>query len=338
VTWLRFVVALLAAVAIVAACAAPALAHEIRPAYLEMREVAGGDFRVTWKVPARGEYRLALDPELPAGTTMLSPVETRATDDALVRTWTVRVPGSLRGRTVRVRGLEATMTDALFRVEFADGTAFARVLRPSEPSAEVPAAQGLLAAAATYLGLGFDHIVFAADHLLFVLGLLLLVGSVRTLAATVTSFTVAHSLTLAAATLGWVAVPAAPVEAAIALSIFFLGPEIARTWRGETSLTIRHPWVVAFAFGLIHGFGFAGAMTATGLPRAAIPPALLFFNLGVEAGQLAFVLLVLALRRALARAPFAWPVWARRLPGYAVGSLGAFWMIDRTLALVGGGR
>jgi hydrogenase/urease accessory protein HupE len=155
---------------------------------------------------------------------------------------------------------------------------------------------------------------------------------------TITAFTVAHSITLALATLGYASVPLPPLNAAIALSILFLGPEVVRRWRGGTSLTLRHPWVVAFAFGLLHGFGFASGLVSTGLPQAEIPLALLLFNLGVELGQLAFVALVALLEGSFRVLELRWPRLVERLPGYAVGTLGAYWTIQRTLILVAGGR
>ena len=158
------------------------------------------------------------------------------------------------------------------------------------------------------------------------------------LVKTITAFTVAHSITLAIATFGYAEVPVLPLNAAIALSILFLGPEIVRCWRGETSLTIRHPWVVAFAFGLLHGFGFASALTSAGLPRGDLPLALLSFNVGVEVGQLGFVGLSLAMERAFRVLEIRWPRWVQVLPGYAVGTLGAFWTMQRLVVLVGGAR
>jgi hypothetical protein len=189
--------------------------------------------------------------------------------------------------------------------------------------------------AASYLQLGVQHILLGVDHLLFVLGLLLIVRDRWMLVKTITAFTVAHSLTLAMATLGYASAPLLPLNAAIALSILFLGPEIVRVWRGETSFTIRHPWVVAFLFGLLHGFGFASGLTAMGLPKAEIPLALLLFNIGVELGQIAFVVLVVLLERAFRVLQIQWPRYAAMLPGYAVGSLGAYWTIQRTAILLG---
>jgi hydrogenase/urease accessory protein HupE len=208
-------------------------------------------------------------------------------------------------------------------------------VRPAQPWLEIAAAQSWLGVAGTYVGQGVLHILFGVDHLLFVFGLLLIVKDRWMLLKTVTAFTVAHSITLAIATLGFASAPVMPLNAAIALSILFLGPEIVRSWRGETSFTIRHPWVVAFAFGLIHGFGFAGALTSAGLPGKDLPLALLSFNVGVEIGQVSFVLLILLLERSFRQLEIRWPRWAQALPGYTVGSLGAFWTIQRAAMLLG---
>jgi hydrogenase/urease accessory protein HupE len=187
-----------------------------------------------------------------------------------------------------------------------------------------------------YIVQGIRHILFGADHMLFVLGLLLIVKNRWMLLKTVTAFTVAHSITLAIATLGYAEAPVLPLNAAIALSILFLGPEIVRSWRGETSFTINHPWVVAFAFGLLHGFGFASALTGAGLPRSDLPLALVSFNVGVELGQLGFIGLILALEHSFRILEVRWPRWAQALPGYAVGSLGAFWTIQRVAMMIAG--
>jgi hydrogenase/urease accessory protein HupE len=189
-----------------------------------------------------------------------------------------------------------------------------------------------------YLTAGIHHILLGVDHLLFVLGLLLVVKDRWMLVKTISAFTAAHSITLAIATLGYASVPAAPLNAAIALSILFLGAEVVRSSRGETSLTIRHPWVVAFAFGLLHGFGFASGLTTIGLPRTEIPLALLMFNVGVEAGQLLFVVLILRLERAFRVLEVRWPRLIEALPAYTVGSLGAYWTIQRMVVLFGSAR
>lgn len=313
---------------------ASASADEIRPAYLELREQAPGEFAVLWQTPMQGDVRLDLAPEFSGDALALSPPTTRIVAGNAVETWTLRAP-ALRGQTLTIRGLEKTVTDVLVRLQFLDGTAQVNVIKPSTPSLAIPERQTALALARNYVVFGIQHILFGIDHLLFVLGLLLIVPDRWMLVKTVTSFTLAHSMTLAVATFGYAGAPVEPLNAAIALSILFLGPEIARVWRGETSLTIRRPWLVAFIFGLLHGFGFAGALTGTGLPRAELPLALLTFNIGVEIGQIAFVLLVVALERSFRQLEISWPYWAARIPGYLIGSAGAFWTIQRTAILMG---
>jgi len=327
-----------AACALMAGVEPPAQADEIRPAYLELREVRPGEFNVLWQTPMVGDVRLALQPEFSGDATLLSPITTqtaaRSSQPTSIQTWTLRAP-ALRGQTLRIRGLESTVTDVLTRIQFLDGTVAINVLQPSAPTLVVPERQSMLALARNYILYGIQHIWFGIDHLLFVLGLLLIVGDRWTLVKTVTSFTLAHSITLAVATLGFAQAPVEPLNAAIALSILFLGPEIARIWRGESSLTIRRPWLVAFIFGLLHGFGFAGALTGAGLPRGDLAVALLTFNIGVEIGQIAFVLLVVLLERSFRQLEISWPPWLARAPGYLIGSAGAFWTIQRTAILLG---
>ncbi len=315
-----------------------AAAHEVRPGFLELRETGPGTYSFLWKKPAGGEVEIRIAPSIPDGCRLATFDRQPLTPGALVVRGTLACTGGIAGKTIAIAGLEATVTDVLVRVVFADGRLESHMLRPASPAVTLGAATTGGQRAAGYLRLGVDHILMGVDHLLFVLGLLLIVSDRWMLLKTITSFTVAHSLTLAVATLGWARAPVAPLNAAIALSILFLGPEVARSWRGETSFTIRHPWVVAFAFGLLHGFGFASGLTSMGLPKAEIPLALLLFNVGVELGQLFFVLLVLLLSRAFRTLEIRWPRWAEALPGYAVGSLGAYWTIQRTAMLLGGAR
>ncbi len=332
----RGVTALAAAALVLAA--APARAHEVRPGFLEMEEKTPGVYAFLWKAPAGGEVEIRIAPVLPAGCALVTPDRQQLTPGAILVRGTLRCEGGLAGKTIAVAGLESTTTDVLVRVKRADGVVESRLLGPAKPSVTLGAATTGAQRAASYLKLGVEHILMGVDHLLFVLGLLLIVSDRWMLLKTITSFTLAHSLTLAVATLGFASAPLPPLNAAIALSILFLGPEIVRTWRGETSFTIRHPWVVAFAFGLLHGFGFASGLTAMGLPKAEIPLALLLFNVGVEIGQMFFVAVILLLERSFRTLAIGWPRWVEPLPGYAVGSLGAYWTIQRTAILLAGTR
>ena len=231
-------------------------------------------------------------------------------------------------------GAAAAIADVLVRVERLNGASQVFRLTPDQRSHVIEPAPGRWQAVRTYLNMGVGHILMGVDHLLFVLGLLLIVHDRWMLLKTITAFTVAHSITLGIATMGWASAPMLPLNAAIALSILFLGPEIVRVRRGETSLTIRNPWLVAGAFGLLHGFGFASGLTALGLPRAEIPLALLFFNCGVEIGQLFFVALILLLALSFRTLEIHWTRWAQALPAYTVGGLGAYWTIQRTVMLI----
>jgi hydrogenase/urease accessory protein HupE len=325
--------------ALVLVVPAGAGAHEVRPGYLELRQTAPERYRFLWKRPTGGEVELAIGPAFPKECTVRDATGLRSPSmGAFLGRGTLECPGGLAGKTLAIAGLEATVTDVLVRIHHQDGREETHLLRPVSPSITLGAATSGGERAAAYLLLGVQHILLGVDHLLFVLGLMLIVSDRWMLLKTITSFTLAHSITLAVATLGYASAPLPPLNAAIALSILFLGPEIVRRWRGETSLTIRHPWVVAFAFGLLHGFGFASGLTTMGLPRAEIPQALLLFNVGVEIGQLFFVFLILGLERSFRTLEIRWPRFAEALPGYAVGSLGAYWTIQRTAVLLGGLR
>jgi hypothetical protein len=318
------------------ACVCGAWAHESRPAFLDIKETAASRYDILWRTPLNAGMHLPVALAFGDGVRSMAEPTVQELNDSLVERRSIDTgPAGLAGRRISFPGLQATITDVLVRVELRDGRHWTSVVRPSQAWIEIAAPGGALAVAGAYAAHGIRHIAFGADHLLFILGLLLIVKDRWMLLKTVTAFTVAHSVTLAIATLGYARAPAAPINAAIALSILFLGPEIVRGWRGETSLTIRRPWVVAFLFGLLHGFGFASALSVAGLPRADLPVALLSFNVGVEAGQVSFVLLILALERSFRELEIRWPRWAESLPGYAVGSLGAFWTIQRTVMLLG---
>jgi hydrogenase/urease accessory protein HupE len=308
----------------------------VRPGFLELTQTAAESYDFLWKKPSGGEIELQIAPVVPAQCRLVVPGAQQLAPGAVIVRGQLSCPGGIAGKTIGIAGLESTITDVLVRVNHADGRTESHLLRPSSPSVNLDGGSGgLLERVLGYVQLGFLHIMFGPDHLLFVLGLMLIVADRWMLVKTVTAFTVAHSITLALATLAYVSLPVPPLEAAIALSILFLGPEIVRSWRSETSFTLRHPWVVAFAFGLLHGFGFASGLAAMGLPKDEIPLALLLFNVGVELGQLGFVLALLLAVRASRRLGLQWPLSLQRLPGYLVGTLGAFWTIQRTLVLLG---
>jgi hypothetical protein len=313
-------------------------AHELRPGYLELHQTSPETFAMLWKVPARDELRLGLSLQLPDNCAPVSEPLRLQTADAYTERATLACTGGLEGRRIAIDGLTATLTDVLVRLVRSDGSIQSLRLVPSAPSFVVAAMPSRFQAASTYLRLGIEHILLGVDHLLFVLGLLLIVPKRWMLLKTITVFTIAHSLTLAVATLGYASAPLLPLNAAIALSILFLGPEIMRAGRGDTSLTLRHPWMVAFAFGLLHGFGFASGLTSMGLPQDEIPAALLLFNLGVEAGQMLFVWLMVLLARAFHTLDIRWPRWVEAVPAYTVGTLGAYWTMQRTVLLFGGLR
>ena len=332
--WPRRVLLLLA---LLFAVARPAAADEFRPAYLQLREIDASRYDVLWKVPALDEaVVLKVVPQFLAGVRVTTPVQSSYAGGALVRRWRIEIDGGLAGRTIGFADLSGVRIDVLVRLERSDGSTQLGRLFPERPGFLVTASPDASEVARTYTTLGIEHILTGFDHLLFVLALVLLVRGVRRLISTVTAFTVAHSMTLAAATLGWLNIPAAPVEAAIALSIVFVAAEVVRSRQGSAGLTERYPWVVAFIFGLLHGLGFASALAEVGLPQLAVPTALLFFNVGVEFGQLAFIAAVLCIvhaGRALGRhIVFSRPQWLWRIPPYTIGGAASYWLLERVAA------
>lgn len=309
-------------------------AHESQPGTLELRQIAKNRYEVIWRSPIYYGRPHPARLELPDDwKDVLEPTERMLPDSQLLHRVVTIGDRGVEGSVIRFSGLESTITDIFVRLNRLDGTTMTAVVRPSKPFVQLRGERKWYTTAGEYVGLGFHHILMGIDHLLFVLGLLIIVQDRRMLIKTITAFTVAHSITLAIATLGYASVHGPPLNAAIALSILFLGPEIVRVWRGETSFTISHPWVVAFAFGLLHGFGFASGLSTVGMPMAEIPLALLMFNVGVELGQIVFVVLILLVYRSLKILAFRWPRWVEFVPGYTIGSLGAFWTIQRTLMI-----
>jgi len=313
----------------------PVRADVFRPAYLQLKQRDAETFDVTWKLPALdAQTTLKVKPVFPDGTQDVATRSSIYTMGAAVQRWQVRIPGGLEGKPVEFTGLALTGLDVLVRAERADGTEqLGRVLAAS-PSFTLKASPGALEVIGTYIVLGIEHILTGADHLLFVLALMIIVRGRRQLLITVTAFTVAHSITLALATLDIVRISGPPVEATIALSIVFVASEITRFRQGRESFAARKPWVIAFAFGLLHGLGFAGALAEIGLPPNAIPLALLFFNVGVEIGQLLFIAAVLALAAMAGQLirRHADPRWTVVMPAYLIGSLASFWVFERIAA------
>ncbi len=309
-----------------------ASAHEIRPAYLELIEQPDGGVIALWKQPLMDSFGVAIAPRLSSGWLDQLPRRQWQTSSHRIQEWTVAAPRApLPGQDLYIEGLDKTITDVLVRIRFASGAELTQLIKPEQPRWQLPAGEKSGLPVASYLALGIEHIWTGIDHLLYVFGLILLVPNWRVLLKTITAFTIAHSITLGAASLKLIPVAAAPVEAVIALSIVYVAVELLNARRGAIGIAQRAPWLIAFAFGLLHGFGFAGALAETGLPADNIPLALLLFNIGIEVGQLAFVATVLALLALGRRYTPSGAQWVVRGAPHAIGSLAAFWLIERTL-------
>ena len=314
-------------------------ADELRPAYLQLQQVNPQTFEVIWRLPALGDNRkLALDVSFGEDAEVITKPQAlpvaMASGNSTYSRWQMQRAQGLEGLSVTINGLSRTNSEVLLRLEYLDGTSATHRLTPDAPQYTVPLKPSWGQTLQTYFVLGVEHIWFGIDHLLLVFALLLLVRDIRKLVWTITAFTLAHSITLIMASMAWVSLPIPPIEACIALSIAFIAAEVLRVQQGGVSLTQQRPWLVAFGFGLLHGLGFAAALSEIGLPQNALVPALVVFNLGVEAGQLVFVVCVLLLWRAVDR-PLAlsqWPPSIRKIPTYLVGSLAAFWTIERVLS------
>ena len=309
-----------------------AFAHELQPSSLEVRQLTQDRYEVIWRAPIYYKKPHPAKLQLPEQwQTVGEPTVKQLPDSALHRR-VVSVPNSaIDGGVIRFIGLETTITDVFARFIWLDGSQTTAMARPSQPFIEIVAQRSAWQVAGDYTVLGVEHILSGFDHLTFVFALLLIVSGARRLLITVTSFTLAHSITLAAATLGMMWVPGPPIEATIALSILFLASELVKVNRGQASMTAQYPWVVAFVFGLLHGFGFAGALSNVGLPQNEVPLALLMFNVGVELGQLFFVIVIIFLIMVLRKVRTKWPVWIHQLPAYSIGGIAAFWLIERVV-------
>jgi hydrogenase/urease accessory protein HupE len=328
--------AMIAAFGWILVLATTGVAHEIRPAYLQIDQTGPSRYSVLWRTPLMSGMRLPVVLRLADGVRNVTEPAERELPDSLVERRVVEATDGLAGKRIEFVGLQATITDVLVRVKLADGTVSTTIVRPSVPWIDIEAEVSPFAVAKTFVSQGIEHILFGYDHLLFVLALMLIARSWRALLWTVTSFTAAHSITLTLATLGLVHVPGPPVEAAIALSILLLASEIIRIRQGQPSLTAGRPWMVAFAFGLLHGFGFASALSDLSLPVGDIPLALLFFNVGVEVGQLMFIAAVISI------VAFARTLKLPRLVGryafitatYAIGIMASVWFVARVAGFI----
>src|SRR4029079_12195040 len=314
-------------------------ADEFKPAYLQLTQLDQDTYDVLWKIPAIDEATtLKVKPVFPVGTEALTTARSTFSRGVTVQRWRIRVPHGLDGQAVVFSQLSETRIDVLARLVRVTGSVKLDRILPVSPRFVAKPSPGSLEVVETYTVLGIDHILTGFDHLLYVLGMLILAGGWRRIVVTRSAFTATHSLTLTAAALGWIHVPQPPVEACIALSILFVEREIVQAHRGRAGITARWPWVVSFTFGLMHGFGFAGALAEIGLPQSSIPMALLFFNVGVELGQLLFVGAVLAVI-ALGWRTAQWlrvsqPPWLWRVAPYAIGGLASFWLVERVTAFL----
>ncbi|MCP3983595.1 MAG: HupE/UreJ family protein [bacterium] len=314
--------------------AASANAHQFAPALLALQELGEDRVSVRWKQPSVRVMGSNLQPVLPVDCVGIGEPRVIREGTGMVATWLISCRDGLLGRSIGVEGIPSSRADVLLRIGLLDGRSLSQVLTPEQPSLTVNEKAGSMGVFRGYAGLGVEHILTGWDHLLFVLGLVLLVGWGRRLLWTVTAFTTGHSLTLALAVLGLVKFPQAPIEAAIAASIYLLAVELACKGIGKVSLMERWTWSIAGLFGLLHGLGFAGALSEVGLPAGDIPLALFAFNVGIEVGQLLFVALVLVLWRGTLSLRTEWPVWVSRAPAYGIGTLAVFWFCERVTGIL----
>lgn len=308
----------------------PVFADVFQPAYLEVSERGNDEYSVLWKVPSLGNNnRLSAYVKMPDGIEKIAGPRVVNNGNSWIERTIIRCKGGLAGKTFIVEGKAVGAAEVIARIEWLDGSSQVERLSLEFPTLVIETPKGTGAIAWAYFVLGVEHILGGIDHLLFVLALLLIVSGTQRIIATVTAFTLAHSITLIAATLGWLHVPGPPVEAIIALSIVFVASEVVHGYQGRSGLTERAPWIVAFSFGLLHGFGFAGALAEVGLPQTAIPLALLTFNVGVEVGQLIFVAAILALRLVGVKFFNIQATWIPIATAYGIGSIAVFWTIER---------
>ena len=313
-------------------CPTSARADELRPAYVEMTEQVPGQWSLLWKASANSRLGQTGAIMLPENCAIEGERQREFSGSNILTRLALRCDGPLQGQGIGLKGLELSTTDALVRIAPLDGAMQTLRLTPDQPVAAVPGPSVISNVGATYTLLGIEHILLGFDHLFFVLALVLLLKGGWLVAKTVTAFTIAHSLTLIGSTLGLLSLPSQPVEAVIALSIVFLAVEVLKSRPDDLRLSERFPWIVAFLFGLLHGFGFAGALAEIGLPDGDVPLALLTFNLGVEIGQLLIVALALAALYGLRQLRQHWVQPAKTVMAYGIGIIATYWFIERTIA------
>jgi len=309
------------------------MADEIKLSYLEIKESKPNHYSLLLKLPAKDGQKLPIDMLIPKECALTLPKTSHLVNNAYLESWQIKCNEGLVDKTLLLKGLKSTGTEALLRVELLSGNSHSILLGPARSSYHIPKDESSWQIVQTYTWLGITHILLGFDHLLFVFALLLLVKNMRRLLWTLTAFTLAHSLTMAISTLDIVHIPQAPVEAVIALSILFLAMEIIHEKQGKAGLTSIYPWLIAFIFGLLHGFGFAGALAEIGLPQQAVTLALIFFNIGVELGQIMFVATVVLIVVILQR--LTYPALLDKLQTsvvYMIGGVSSFWLIERTLS------
>ncbi len=302
--------------------------HEIRPAYLQIIQIDENSYEVYWKIPRMGDAIPKIQPIFHPSFSIELLKNPNLTPDSVIYSYKISSEEILQGTILTIEGLNKTLIDVLVNVTYLNGQKVTLMLQPDRDSSIIPGKTSTYDVIKTYSKLGVEHILLGIDHLLFVLALIMITKGKWRILKTITAFTLAHSITLSLAALGYVNFPTPPVEAVIALSIVFLAVEIVKNINGKETLTSQKPWLVAFTFGLLHGFGFAGALADIGLPQQDIPWALAFFNVGVEIGQIVFVLVVLTFIKLLSYKK-NWPVFIKKIPAYAIGSMAAFWLIER---------
>lgn len=312
---------------------AVSLAHPLAPSLLEITEIGTGQAEVLWKTPLAKISGEELKPQMPPECRRIQDIEVKRVDTAYVERWRISCEKPWIGSKVGVQGISSSQSNVILRILLSDGRKYQNILNAEYPSFVIPERPRILEVFKNYFALGVKHILTGWDHLLFVLGLVLLVKGRRQLLWTITAFTLGHSLTLSFAVLGWVHIPSAPVEALIALSILVLAVELIRKQDGKGTFFHRYPWGLAFGFGLLHGLGFAGALAEVGLPAGEIPLALFSFNVGIESGQLLFILAILAVQILLKPLPLPSVAKKMEIPAYCIGSLASFWFFERLSGL-----